>query len=239
MGVSLFFYLEFDMIGNKYVLRKANRDAWLLESFSGVPVKEGSVITILKTVECYFNSKITGVVAIEFDGNEYKFDENHLISWAFFTEDMTNCKEYGIYRLEEFESAGVVGKSVGETEYLMQGKNGLRLQESVDRIRSKVGLVVTKPLEDRYNDWIIENIHVYDLFCKFTLQAIESGKKKISHWLIVNRLRWEVEIETNGMCEQDKDYKISNDYIAFLARDFVKDYPQHSEIFNLKQMKRV
>lgn len=159
------------------------------------------------------------------------------------------CRELGINRsgisvkdLKQkvvHKSAGVVGVSMCETEYLNQGENGKRLQESVERIRKKDGLVVTKPLEDRYNDWILENIHVYELFCKFTLQAIESGKKKISHWLIVNRLRWEVEIETNGMCEEDKDYKISNDYIAFLARDFIKDYPQHSEIFNLKQMKRM
>lgn len=98
---------------------------------------------------------------------------------------------------------------------------------------------IIKPLEDRYNRWVVENIDVYNLFCKFTLQAINAGKKKVSHWLIVNRIRWEVEVETVGVCEQDSEYKISNDYIAFLARDFIKDYPQHSEVFNLKRMKRL
>lgn len=93
-------------------------------------------------------------------------------------------------------------------------------------------------LEEKYNDWVIENIHVYDLFCKFTLQAIQAGVKKISHWLIVNRIRWEVEIETKAVNPEDFKYKISNDYIAFMARDFIKDYPEHSEIFNIKQMKR-
>lgn len=228
------------MIDNIYILRKANRNPWQLSSFDGVPVKEGSKVKVLESVVCYFDPRITGVVKIEVDGVEYKIQEDHPISWAYFTDDMAECvEEYGIQRLEDFNSSGVVGVSMCETEYLNQGENGKRLQESVDRIRKNVSIVVTKPLEDRYNDWILENIHVYELFCKFTLQAIESGKKKISHWLIVNRLRWEVEIETNGMCEEDKEYKISNDYIAFLARDFIKDYPQHSEIFNLKQMKRM
>lgn len=94
-------------------------------------------------------------------------------------------------------------------------------------------------LEERYNNWIVENIHVYELFCEFAIKALQSGKKKISHWLIVNRLRWEVEIETKGTCYQDKEFKISNDYIAFLARDFMKDHPQYGEVFKIKQMKRV
>lgn len=95
-----------------------------------------------------------------------------------------------------------------------------------------------KTLQERYDDWVVENIGVYELFCKFAIQAINSGKKKISHWLIVNRIRWEVEIETKSVCDQDKEFKISNDYIALLARDFIKDYPEHKDAFNLKQMKR-
>lgn len=98
--------------------------------------------------------------------------------------------------------------------------------------------VIVKTLEDRYNDWVIENMHFYELFSKYAKQAIASGRNKISHWLIVNRLRWEIEVETNGMCEEDREYKINNDYIAFLARDFIKDNPEHAEIFNLKTMKR-
>lgn len=124
--------------------------------------------------------------------------------------------------------------------------SGVGLSSVDDKTKDQIKSIVTtmnndlmKTLEERYNTWVVENIHVYELFCEFAIKAIQSGKKKISHWLIVNRLRWEVEIETKGTCYQDKDFKISNDYIAFLARDFMKDYPQYGEVFTIKQMKRV
>lgn len=213
------------MIGNKYVLRKAERNPWLLRSFDNVPVAEGSVIKVVETVVCYFNDKITGVIAIEVNGVVYKHDPDHPTSWAFFTDDMTNDDYYGIFKVEDekvvHKSAGTVGVS------------------RCDSTKAYLNACGKKPLEQRYNEWVLENIHIYDLFCKFTLEAISAGHAKISHWLIVNRLRWEVEVVTKGMCEDDKDYKISNDYIAFLARDFIKDHPEHKDIFNLKQMKRV
>ncbi|QMP19079.1 hypothetical protein FKOIJHOC_00131 [Acinetobacter phage Ab_121] len=156
--------------------------------------------------------------------------------WCYFSEGMIKKGE-----LVEVEPIFEDDQKSDETEYLMKGKNGERLAESVKNIRSKSYLHAhgVESLEDRYNNWIVENIHVYELFCEFAIKAIQSGKKKISHWLIVNRLRWEVEIETKGTCYQDKDFKISNDYIAFLARDFMKDYPQYGEVFTIKQMKRV
>lgn len=182
----------------------------------GIPCHKGTIFTVKGVERKPVQDKLF-VTDIEVNGVRHQINHNYA---GFFevslVESMVNC---GIMREVNLNkvvhgNAGVVGVS-------------------------RCDLIVKKPLEQRYNEWVIENIHVYNLFCKFTLQAIESGKKKISHWLIVNRLRWEMEIETKGLCEEDKEYKISNDYIAFLARDFIKDYPEHESIFNLKQMKRV
>lgn len=98
--------------------------------------------------------------------------------------------------------------------------------------------IVVESLEERYRKWIALNPKVFELFCDYTFEAINCGKEKISHWLVVNRIRWEVEIVTISSCEQDCEFKISNDYIAFLARDFIEMYPKHKGIFNLKAMKR-
>lgn len=275
------------MIGNKYVLKKANRNPWELIAFSGIPVKEGSVITVKGTEHwCGY----LGVKKIELLDVEYEIDPDHPNNWCFFTECMANdYDEYGIcefmpelesssfedhmkkelgieendplgvaaYKKEIFPNTGLVGVSHCETEYLSQGKNGVRLQESVDRIRTRgitkekaarisgktmkayLDQYGVKSLEERYNEWVLENTHIYELFCKFTKEVIEAGHEKTSHWLIVNRIRWEVEVVTKSLCEEDKEYKISNDYVAFLARDFIKDHPEHEGIFNLKQMKRV
>ncbi|AYD82348.1 hypothetical protein HOU35_gp094 [Acinetobacter phage vB_AbaM_B09_Aci05] len=194
-------------------------------------IKVGEILKVVETCE---GSNNEGALAVEVIRNgKVETLKVNLFSeyWCFFSEGM-------IEKGQLIEVEPTVGD---ETEYLMKGKNGERLNESVKNIRSKSYLHAygVESLEDRYNNWIVENIHVYELFCEFAIKAIQSGKKKISHWLIVNRLRWEVEIETKGTCYQDKDFKISNDYIAFLARDFMKDYPQYGEVFTIKQMKRV
>ena len=80
--------------------------------------------------------------------------------------------------------------------------------------------------------WHLKNPHVWKLFEKFSLHAIEKGHKKMSHWLIINRIRWECAIETTG-----NDFKISNDFIAFYARYFNHLHPQHSTFFTTKKMK--
>jgi len=81
-------------------------------------------------------------------------------------------------------------------------------------------------------EWHLKNPHVWKLFEKFSLQALDKGHKKLSHWLIINRIRWECAIETTG-----NDFKISNDFIAFYARYFNYKYPEHKGFFTIKKMK--
>lgn len=185
----------------------------------------GTVVKVVATAMGALTGDL-GATALQFHGKTLEIDSDGRSGyWCFFTLGMIRggCAE--IFR-------------VGEEEFLKSEKD---FQE-----KHNLGLSLCKPvapqyektLQERYDEWVLENISVYELFCKFTLQAIASGKKKISHWLIVNRIRWEVEIETKSTSEYDEGFKISNDYIALLARDFKKDYPEHSDVFKLKQMKR-
>ena len=77
-----------------------------------------------------------------------------------------------------------------------------------------------------------DNPHVYDLFQQYTHEAINSGAKKCSPWLIIGRIRWETAIKTT-----DDDFKISNDYIAFYSRLFMSWNPRHEGFFRTKPMK--
>ena len=79
--------------------------------------------------------------------------------------------------------------------------------------------------------WHKDNPQVWVLFERFALEAISHGRKKISHWLIVNRIRWETTIVTTG-----GDFKISNDHIAFYARLWKAKHPEHKDLFNTKRM---
>jgi hypothetical protein len=83
----------------------------------------------------------------------------------------------------------------------------------------------------QFDKWHEDNPGIWEYFQQFSFEAMRHGHKKISHWLIINRIRWEVFIVTTG-----KDFKISNNLIAFYARLWQKTYPQHKTLFNTKQM---
>ena len=80
---------------------------------------------------------------------------------------------------------------------------------------------------------VVKETTLLNLFNDFTFQAISNGHKRLSAWMIANRIRWETQIET-----VNDDYKISNDYIALYSRKFMKDYPQYDGFFKIKEMKR-
>lgn len=88
-------------------------------------------------------------------------------------------------------------------------------------------------LNERFKIWHNKNPIVFQLFEKFTLQAIGYGKTKSSAWLIVNRIRWETSIVTRG-----DDFKISNDFIAMYSRMFMEKHPEHAGFFTTKRMTR-
>lgn len=86
--------------------------------------------------------------------------------------------------------------------------------------------------EAAFQQWHQDNPLIWEYFKKFSFAAINAGHKRISHWLIINRIRWEVFITTTG-----KDFKISNDLIAFYARLWRKTYPEHRRLFKIKRMR--
>lgn len=87
---------------------------------------------------------------------------------------------------------------------------------------------------EKWLEWDENNPEFWNLFVKFTNQAISKGHKKLSAWLIINRIRWETTVETTG-----NPYKISNNFIAFFSRKFMKQYPQYDGFFKTKKMKEV
>lgn len=80
-------------------------------------------------------------------------------------------------------------------------------------------------------EWHKANPHVWLYFEKYAMEAVARGRTRVSHWLIINRIRWEVSIETTG-----GEFKISNDHIAFYARMWRAKYPQHKDLFAVKRM---
>jgi len=94
--------------------------------------------------------------------------------------------------------------------------------------------VTAKTFDQRKRDWWEwhkANPDIWRLFERFSMEAVSRGCKRISHWLIINRIRWEVSIITTG-----PDFKISNDFIAFYARLWKAKHPNHADLFQTKHM---
>ena len=93
---------------------------------------------------------------------------------------------------------------------------------------------MNKTIIERKAEWLDfhrENPMIWEYFKKYAFEAIDKKHKKISHWLIVNRIRWEIYVITTG-----KDFKINNNYIAWYARLWQEAYPEHKTLFNTKHM---
>jgi len=86
----------------------------------------------------------------------------------------------------------------------------------------------------RWLRWHKENPDFYHLFERFTFEAVNRGHKRLSGWLIANRVRWETSVVTKG-----DDYKISNDFIALYARLFMVRHSRYEGFFRTKRMKRL
>lgn len=77
------------------------------------------------------------------------------------------------------------------------------------------------------------NPQVYELFRKLAWQVKRAGRKKYSAWTLINRIRWDFDIQTKG-----SQFKISNDFIALYARLLVTHETEaFKHFFKLRPMK--
>lgn len=77
-----------------------------------------------------------------------------------------------------------------------------------------------------------KNPDVYELFKRFTFQAI-AVNEKIGARLIGERIRWEQMITI----ERTDDFKINDHHWPFYARTFHSDFPQHRGFFETRVKK--
>lgn len=86
-------------------------------------------------------------------------------------------------------------------------------------------------LYEKFAVYDAANPNIYTLFKRFANDLIEAGRKKLSAALIIERIRWEVNVSTVS----EDSFKVSNNHTAFYARKFMDEHPQHGEIFRTRQ----
>jgi len=92
-----------------------------------------------------------------------------------------------------------------------------------------------RTIAERYDAWraTAHGKHVYDMFCSFAYRALNSGVKRYSHKWIVERVRWEVWIETKS----PDSFKINNDYTSRMARELVNEDVRFGSLFQLRALR--
>jgi len=70
-----------------------------------------------------------------------------------------------------------------------------------------------------------ENQKVWELFVRYTLQAINAGREHYSSKAVFERLRWYFDFETSDQV------KLNNNFTAYYARLFHAKFPQHDGFF--------
>ena len=81
-------------------------------------------------------------------------------------------------------------------------------------------------LEKAFRVFDRENPQVYQLFKKYTFDAINAGFTHYSVSSIIERIRWHTNIETKGDL-----FKINNNHRAYFARKFMEEFPRHKDFF--------
>ena len=81
-----------------------------------------------------------------------------------------------------------------------------------------------------------DNPHVYELFCKFTWQAINAGRRHFGAAAVWQRMRWYTQIEA---ADRYSSFKLNNNYHPHYARKFMDDNPEYEGFFRTRELRNV
>jgi len=87
-----------------------------------------------------------------------------------------------------------------------------------------------KDLKAEFEQFHKENPHVYELFRRFTYQAIDAGRRDFGAKAVIERIRWSAMVDTRG-----EIFKINNNYASRYARKFMEDHPEHAGLFQTRK----
>lgn len=85
-------------------------------------------------------------------------------------------------------------------------------------------------IQERFDDWIVHNPAILELYLKFARDADASGRRRYGIGAITERVRWHVEVETRG-----DQFKINNDFRAPLARLLVARDAHLKNLFEMRK----
>lgn len=86
-------------------------------------------------------------------------------------------------------------------------------------------------LETHAKAYIANNPKVTQMFNRFALELIQAGRRHLGAKMIFERMRYETALK------DDTEFKLNNNFVAYLARNFMKIYPQYEGYFETREKK--
>jgi len=86
--------------------------------------------------------------------------------------------------------------------------------------------------QNEFDIWVLENPEIFKAFCAEAIKASNKGYKHYSARTIIEFLRHHTNLrETSG------GFKINNDAVPCMAREFKRIYPQYGNFFEYRSKK--
>jgi len=96
-------------------------------------------------------------------------------------------------------------------------------------------------IEQKFDQFDEANPKVWELFKRFTFEALESGQRHLSADAVCHRIRWETNVVSFGAGynpHDRRDLKINNNYTAYYARKFMQAFPKYRGVFRTRGVNR-
>lgn len=90
-------------------------------------------------------------------------------------------------------------------------------------------------VKDQFDAFDKANPRIYSRFKDKALDAVKRGKTKISSKMIINVIRWDEYLDTDS----DDGFKINDKFTPYYSRKFIEEFPEHSELFNFRTIRKV
>jgi hypothetical protein len=81
-------------------------------------------------------------------------------------------------------------------------------------------------IQNEFDEFHRANPIIWDLFVRFTLEAIGSGSTRFSVDSVTERIRWYSVVETRG-----GEFKLNNNLCQYYARKSQKEFRQYADLF--------
>jgi len=132
---------------------------------------------------------------------------------------------------DRVERQGRFCKCQGYREGLGQGSTAPKsTQHERDELRGLYNYDLADDGErikiEQWFEFYPQNPALWAIFQRFTLEAVDSGRKNFGGFYVINRIRWFSLVESKG-----DPFKISNNWSPFLTRLFHEAHHEHSDFF--------